>query len=262
MESSLTLKERYNPEGSDLRQAQLIMLGILSYVADVCEKHNLRYWLSSGTLLGAIRHEGFIPWDDDVDIEMPESDFQKLRLIMLNDNKYIWHDHSTDRHFCARYAKVRDVNHHINEKGRGIKYEKHKGFFIDIFPVEKMPDYMSKFSFLLLSKYNGVFSYTNNPLRLLLSDLRYYIGNFALIPLFRVCSAISKNANYHHTYGVCFFKKRDIDNINDFIKVNFEGTTFNAPKDFDKYLKGLYGDNYMSLPPEANRTTHAEYSNF
>lgn len=251
------LRAQYNPDGSDLRKAQLIMLEILIYVADVCQKNGLRYWLSSGTLLGAIRHEGFIPWDDDVDIEMPVEDFRKLKKIMLKDERYIWHDHSTDRHFYSRYAKIRDTKNFLKEKGRGIKYENFSGLFIDIFPVEKMPEYMPKVSFLILSKYNGAFSYTNNPFRLLLADLRFSLGNYLFIPLFRKISLVSKEVNYHHTYGVCFFKKRNLSNINDSIKVRFENKLLNAPKEFDKYLIELYGNHYMSLPPAKNRTTHA-----
>ena len=64
------LRERYNPNGSTLRKQQLRMLEMLQYIDSVCKKHNIRYWLCSGTLLGAVRHGGFIPWDDDVDIEM------------------------------------------------------------------------------------------------------------------------------------------------------------------------------------------------
>ena len=78
-ETTKELKQRYNPDNSDLRKAQLRMLEILKFVTNICDKNNLNYWLSSGTLLGAYRHQGFIPWDDDLDIEMPRKDYLKLR---------------------------------------------------------------------------------------------------------------------------------------------------------------------------------------
>ena len=78
------LRERYNPDGSILRKQQLRMLEMLQYIDFVCKKHNIRYWLCSGTLLGAVRHGGFIPWDDDVDIEMLNDwlEFSKRTLIV------------------------------------------------------------------------------------------------------------------------------------------------------------------------------------
>ena len=68
------LRERFNPEGSMLRKQQQRMLEILLHIDEVCTEHNIKYWLSSGTLLGAVRHGGFIPWDDDLDIEMLKED--------------------------------------------------------------------------------------------------------------------------------------------------------------------------------------------
>lgn len=76
------LRERYNPDGSILRKQQLRMLEMLQYIDFVCKKHNIRYWLCSGTLLGAVRHGGFIPWDDDVDIEMLREDYKRLVRIL------------------------------------------------------------------------------------------------------------------------------------------------------------------------------------
>lgn len=75
------LRQRYNPEGSLLRRHQLRMLEILKEIDRICQKHRIDYWLSSGTLLGAVRHGGFIPWDDDLDIEMERKDY--LRLLQL-----------------------------------------------------------------------------------------------------------------------------------------------------------------------------------
>lgn len=72
------LRERYNPDGSTLRRQQLRMLEMLQYIDVICKKHNIKYWLTSGTLLGAVRHGGFIPWDDDLDIEMLKEDFGKF----------------------------------------------------------------------------------------------------------------------------------------------------------------------------------------
>ena len=73
----------YNPEGSVLRNNQKDLLEILKDLSDICDRHGICWWLSSGTLLGAARHKGFIPWDDDIDIVMPRKDFKRLRKILL-----------------------------------------------------------------------------------------------------------------------------------------------------------------------------------
>ena len=76
------LRQRFNPDGSLLRRQQMRMLEILLEVDKICKKHNIRYWLSSGTLIGAMRHDGFIPWDDDLDIEMMRSDYLRLMKVL------------------------------------------------------------------------------------------------------------------------------------------------------------------------------------
>ena len=95
------LRERYNPDGSILRKQQLRMLEMLQYIDFVCKKHNIRYWLCSGTLLGAVRHGGFIPWDDDVDIEMLREDYKRLVRILKKDidSRYALQTHSTDANY-------------------------------------------------------------------------------------------------------------------------------------------------------------------
>ncbi|MBR2061575.1 MAG: LicD family protein, partial [Tidjanibacter sp.] len=76
------LRARYNPDGSALRRDQLELLRMLQVVAEICQKHNISWWLSSGTLLGAARHGGFIPWDDDMDIVLLRKDYKRLAKIL------------------------------------------------------------------------------------------------------------------------------------------------------------------------------------
>ena len=76
------LRARFNPDGSMLRRQQMRMLEILLEVDKICKKHDIRYWLSSGTLIGAMRHNGFIPWDDDLDIEMMRADYLRLMKVL------------------------------------------------------------------------------------------------------------------------------------------------------------------------------------
>ena len=84
MTTEQELRRRYSPEGSKLRGVQRELFGILTDLADICDKNNIQWWLSSGTLLGAARHKGFIPWDDDIDIVMLRKDFRRLEKILHN----------------------------------------------------------------------------------------------------------------------------------------------------------------------------------
>ena len=85
------LKELFNPEGSKLRKTQLELLEILVDLAEICDQNNIQWWLSSGTLLGAARHKGFIPWDDDIDIVMLRKDAKRLEKILhkMDSDKYV-----------------------------------------------------------------------------------------------------------------------------------------------------------------------------
>ena len=76
---------QYNPEGSTLRKAQMRMLEMLVEVDTICRKHNIPYWIDFGTLLGAVRHKGFIPWDDDMDISVYEKDYNRLREVLVKE---------------------------------------------------------------------------------------------------------------------------------------------------------------------------------
>ena len=124
------LRFKYNPDGSLLREHQLRMLEMLDYFDKLCKKNGIRYWLSSGTCLGAIRHGGFIPWDDDVDIEMLRSDYIKLEKIFKETNEYILQTWRNDKYYCLSFAKMRDKRTQIYNS-----LFKYKGIFIDILVI-------------------------------------------------------------------------------------------------------------------------------
>src|SRR4028118_681017 len=123
----------YNPEGSDLRRAQKRMLEILDVFDAICRKHNINYWLISGTLLGARRHGGFIPWDDDLDVAVLRSDYEKLLSILkdeLPSNLKLQHK-GTDENYWLHWAKIRDTQSRYYEKGTELDNLHHIGIFID-----------------------------------------------------------------------------------------------------------------------------------
>lgn len=239
----------YNPEGSTLRMIQLRMLDILKCVDAICRKYDIKYWLSSGTLLGAVRHGGFIPWDDDLDIEMLRGDYLKLLRILPSElpQQYVLQSYKNDFNYIYLFCKVRDLNSEIVERcgvNRGLKYN---GVFIDLFPLEPSFDILAKFSAVLFDRCCFNLASTNKKVLNKLCKLNLFILLNSVFPFFRVISRFSNSEKIGHTFGVNFLKKRSLDDIFPLKQIMFEGHLFYAPCNYDSYLKKLYGD-YMKIP--------------
>lgn len=236
------LRAKYNPDGSLLRMGQLRMLEILKCVDNICRKHNIPYWLSSGTLLGAVRHGGFIPWDDDLDIEMLRKDYVKILPILREElpSKYILQDDNTEKYYPHLFVKVRDTQSELIEASK-FSF-KHKGVFIDIFSLEKSfyPLY-----FLASKLYNNLcfrFSHKKRLFKFNLCILRRIV-----FPLFRFISKFNYTTTLRHTFGMNYLKERKTDEIFPLIEIPFEDSKFFAPNNYDGYLSRMFGD-YMKIP--------------
>ena len=130
---------------SGIKSLQNVCLEILKEVDRVCRKHNILYWLEGGTMLGAVRHRGFIPWDDDLDIAMFREDYDRFCEIAPQElqSGYFLQTRKTDSEYPLFFAKVRKNNTFIDEKSFR-RLHINKGIFIDIFPVDKMPPTLRK----------------------------------------------------------------------------------------------------------------------
>ena len=134
------LKEKYSPEGSALRGLQREMLDELLVLDKVCKENGLTYYLSSGTALGAVRHQAFIPWDDDLDIALPEKDYHKLVAILsrFESDEYVLHDRHSDFNYINGFPKFRrkegTMLGSFPQRGKLYKY---KGSGVDIFCVAR-----------------------------------------------------------------------------------------------------------------------------
>lgn len=244
-----------------LRIAQLRMLDILLEVDKICKKHEIKYWIACGTLLGAIRHKGFIPWDDDLDIELEYQDYIKLLKILKNElpKKYILHNFSTDKNFIYPYSKVRELDSIIIEQNNAGHNYKYKGLFVDIFPVENGKNMISrKISAFLQSILLYVGHRSNDKYNiklLLLIFLRFIV--FTMFKVFRFFNH-GNIKNTSPTYGIAEFHSFGKKVIYPLGKVSFENCEFPCPNDCDQYLSIVYGKDYMTLPPEQDRICHAE----
>ena len=244
-----------------LRQAQLVMLEMMKVVDKICRKHDIQYWLDAGTLLGAVRHKGFIPWDDDLDIIMPRGDFNRFIEIApqeLPEDLFL-QTRKTDKSIW-KWIKIRDNYGTFiqkTEKDKKIKY--HQGIFMDIFPFDLVKNGYNISKLFLnrrfqISEKTKKIAWILNPLSTLLVKL---IG-FERLKKYFIKTHSGNNPRYV-TPGIDFtlsFHSFEYDVIFPLKEIDFEGYSFMAPSDPDKYLTTIFGD-YMKLPEEQARKTHA-----
>ena len=260
-EIQVELHKKYNPEGSQLRKAQLRMLEMLKFIDNVCKKNNITYWLDSGTLLGAVRHGGFIPWDDDTDICMPLKDMIKFKKLMINNHlsdEFVLQCHETDSAYNrSQWLVLRDLKSEYIQTRGFHKNLKFRGLQVDIFTLEENVPLPLKKIVDCLQGY--LIDYPNNSNKLYFKVLRpfrnfsWIIINHFIIPLFRLVK--SKKDYYYMTYGIAFYKKRYMSHIYPLKRIDFEGYSFYAPQDCDKYLSCLYG-NWQTIPADNEIQVH------
>ena len=242
------LREKYNPDGSQLRQHQMRMVEMLEYFDKLCRKHNIRYWLSSGNCIGVARHGGFIPWDDDIDVEMLREDYLKLEKVFTESDRYVLQTRKNDPAYFAPYAKMRDKHSFIVEDGQDSRY-RYRGIYIDIFQMEYTQRSLCRafahaVNFLLVPLNKA----DNIVCRTLFAILKPTI--YAGIAVSRTLFGGLKNNKLRHTYGSGWINNiRNTDDIFPLQRAKFEHIEVSVPNDLDSYLRKIYGD-YMQLPPE------------
>jgi len=244
-----------------LRKAQLIMLEMLIEFDAICKKHKLQYWLDSGSLLGAVRHHGFIPWDDDIDLSMPVEDYHRFLEIAgdeLSDAVFL-QTSDTDKNFKFDYIKLRSNKASIvefHEKNKTIDY--HQGVFVDIFPMLTVENSEEN-----IKQYEN----TLKEIRAVSSvSLHTPDGKDDAVKRADFVAALNEKhqgweaANLTVIYGgempdvaACF----NIKEVFPLKNIPFEGHAFPAPNNPDHYLDAIYSFDYRQLPPEEMRIIHA-----
>ena len=252
---------KYNPEGSTLRKAQLRMLEILKTVDFICRKNNIPYFLESGTLLGAVRHAGYIPWDDDIDISVMLSDYTRLRKVLQEQlpANMVFQDTTTDPNYPMLIGKVRDTKSYFEEDySRKLIY---KGVYIDIFPIEKIPCWKWKqfLDYMYGHCVRALHNYSNKTDRFL-SALVYPFAKI-LVCFTRLVNKCIPTNKVSYQYGRKTYFQYDLKDIFPLQELQFEGNLFLAPQNPDALLKVCYG-NYMQIPPEEKRAVHANKIEF
>ncbi len=258
---------------NERRALQQEELNILRTFKGICEKHGLRYYVVAGTLLGAVRHRGFIPWDDDVDVAMPRADYEKLARIAKTDfpSTMIYQSDKTERECPFGFAKIRSADSNLTEKYLG-QAQMTQGCFIDVFPLDKCPksDKRATRYFKLnnmcfcamLSKLDKSFKhgYTKGGV----------VAIFKLLRLFPLCIiksvrrairryyALTSDGTKLATTGGSYGYPKECyraEWLGKGEELVFEGERFNAPEKWHEVLTHMYG-NYMTPPDEDRRGGH------
>ncbi|MCS2168273.1 LicD family protein [Scandinavium manionii] len=262
---------------SNLRDAQLLMVDILSEVDRICKKNGIDYWIDAGTLLGAIRHSGFIPWDDDIDICMKRDDYVKFLSVVndeLNKSDFFVQTSKTDSKYKNLNipCKIRMNNTVIIETWEveegGYDKESHHGIFIDIFPYDKYSTNKFKRKYIqrILSQFFKIKTLQpREKKKSVVSFFCRYIG--MIIPKRFIYlwldvqskRMMSKGRGYQYGAGIetPFFRAYfDEDEIFPTKDISFEGRVFKGPNKPYDYLTKMFGSEFMTLPPEENRIWH------
>lgn len=264
-----------------LHEIQQASFQILQKIKQICDQEGLKYVLCWGTLIGAIRHKGFIPWDDDIDIMMPRPDHDKLMKYMAEHKDELKPLEVFNNDTCPNYpymlTRISDFNYILdvdNENDFGI------GVFVDIY-VEDGAGNSKEEALKLMRKTHGYCS-----LIFLATRQRYVFGltqglikKLIKVPAFIYSHIMGKkyfenklmkyveNANYEKSTWVANIIWGTVPEwevypksiLEDTIDVEFEGEKFKAPREYDAVLRQVYGD-YMQLPPEKDRIAHHFYS--
>lgn len=257
----------------ELRELQLLQLEVMKELHNVCVNNNIKYYLIAGSLLGAVRHGGFIPWDDDIDIAMMRDDYERFKVLfpnVMDTGRFFLQHYGTDIDF--RPALMR-----LCIKGTYLDFscESHwrycKNTYIDIFPLDNVPDKdtdrlkqekeLKKMDSIIRKKLYRIHKENS---KIAITFKKIYAIILTVYPLKKIqkrIESIMKRFDDRQTQCVCSmashysYKKQTMpaEFYGTPILIKFEDTEFYAPAMTNKYLQHLYGKNYMQIPPSNKR---------
>ncbi|MGN0436125.1 MAG: phosphorylcholine transferase LicD [Wujia sp.] len=269
----------------EFRRMQLLELDMLKEFDRVCRENNIRYTIFGGSLLGAVRHKGYVPWDDDADIAMLRQDYERFKQVasQMDQDICYFQDHTTDSEYRWGYGKLRRTGTKFVRVGQ--EHLKCKtGVFVDVFPMDDIP------KSTIGQIFNDIYCFCLR--KILWSEVGKYSANEKLIVrrIYSILSKIppekvfkkverlvkkSKNNSSKRVRCLLFpatgklYKKNPLSErygmpkswFTDLVEYDFEGIRLYGTRDYDTILKYIYGD-YMKLPPEDKRDPHSPVSEY
>lgn len=242
-------------------------LSILCIIHEICMRNKIDYWLDGGTCLGAVRHGGFIPWDDDIDIGIRQEDTTRFKEAMIRElpEWLFLQTKDTDPTYTTPIIKVRDKNSLLLEFDDDLNQPYQKGIYIDVFPMLPYPTAPLKLCKNLLKGYckanNILHKRHTYSLRSFTELLWFGAKRIVYYSIWKTLNLVCKKDTYYGSlpenngYGTMMHR---IEYVFPVKPILFEGKTVLGPANPDAYLKEQYG-NYMQLPPEDKRKGHAAF---
>ncbi len=252
--------------GHDIKEIQSAILEIAKEIKRICDKNGITYVLDGGTLLGAVRHKGFIPWDDDLDIAMTRENYEKFLICCANDlNKnYFIQNNRTEISYPFDFTKVKKKNTLYSEEcmtGLNVL----DGVYVDIFPIDKTFEHKWKKQGKLLSFWRNVrwtkLKYKLQPFKKKIITFPFTLFSLKFInKRTEKTMTLYRNKNTDKVAKICHpGPKKPCEPIElylDTIDLIFEDAVFKCPRNYKALLQNRYG-NYMELPPlDQRRSTH------
>ena len=261
-------------EVTDIREIQQMELGIMEYIHEVCQKIGVKYFLAYGSLIGAVRHKGFIPWDDDMDICMLREDYEKLQdyLIANPDERYEVMSYKNNLNYVYPFMKVQDNQTYLLEED--VRIDSNMGIYVDIFPVDGYEDdsvFKDKMTRLIKKRQLSCYTFkgiTNtksilNSLIRYISVIIFYFTNTN--KYIRGIDELAKSRKVDDYELVDYLIYKDMNKpvwkrewLKQTITGVFEGKEFMIPKNYHEILTSDYGD-YTQLPPVELRFSHHDF---
>lgn len=255
---------------------------ILLWFKSFCEQNELRFFLCGGTLLGAVRHNGFIPWDDDIDIMMPRSDYERMKNLFPKENKYELYSPLLTKNYTYSFSKIidsRTIKEESSIRDKAIRI----GVDIDVFPIDNLPSDDSEciryyrrigiidlWLFFMSSSYSKGKTFLSSALR----NLGIFVARLAeFLHIDSIDKVLYRFDRLSQKYNKVDCQFCGITSIGHYgirernlkigyessVFVGFEGALFPAPESYSNYLAQLYGKDYMQIPPIDKRATHHSF---
>ena len=261
-------------EVTDIREIQQMELGIMEYVHETCQKIGVKYFLAYGSLIGAVRHKGFIPWDDDMDICMLREDYEKLQdyLIANPDERYEVMSYKNNLNYVYPFMKVQDNHTYLLEED--VRIDSNMGIYVDIFPVDGYEDdvqFKNKMTKLIKKRQLSCYTFKgitntksvlNSLLRYVSVIIFYFTNTNKYVAQIEELAKSRKVSDYEQ---VDYLIYKDMNKpvwrrewLEQVTTGTFEGKEFTIPKNYHEILTSDYGD-YMQLPPVEQRVSHHDF---
>ena len=267
---SIVSTDKSNFKKLDIDEIKEVELGVMDYIHNICKEKGINYSLAYGSLLGAVRHKGFIPWDDDLDIALKRDQYDKLYQAILEDNNSIYKVVSWENDSRYPYPFYRVYDSRTVYENNYIQNDIELGICVDIFPFDDYKDVNKEIT--KLDMYRRLSVYTLYGIRNKEAGIKNIV-RYLMLVVFRLtrvktwnkklndCSRVPVNSEYidYLMESKKYSTKIDAKALDEVIECKFEDRVYNIPKDYDHILTTIYGEDYMEIPPLEKRIQHDDF---